>query len=89
MLRSSVSAIARYSRPVVDRGLLEQAKKSSVEERLAIIGELWDSIDHAGRPVSREVESLIDERLADAKAHPLDGRPWPDVEQTLRERRTR
>ena len=74
---------------MVDPALLEQAMNSSIEERLAIIGELWDSIDHATRPVSPAVAALIDERVADAEANPLDGRPWEDVEQTLRARRAR
>jgi putative addiction module component (TIGR02574 family) len=74
---------------MVDRALLEQAKNSPVEERLAIIGELWDSIDHATRPVSAAVATLIDERMADAEANPLDGRPWEEVQESLRERRSR
>jgi putative addiction module component (TIGR02574 family) len=74
---------------MVDRALLDQAKNSSVEERLAIIGELWDSIDHSQRSVSPSVAALIDERVADAKANPLDGRPWDQVQESLRERRSR
>jgi len=74
---------------MVDRALLEQAKNSSVEERLAIIGELWDSIDHSTRSVSPSVAALIDERVADAKANPLDGRPWDQVQESLRKRRSR
>jgi putative addiction module component (TIGR02574 family) len=74
---------------MVDRALLDQAKNSSVEERLAIIGELWDSIDHSQRSVSPSVAAVIDERVADAKANPLDGRPWSQVQESLRERRSR
>lgn len=74
---------------MVDRALLDQAKNSSVEERLAIIGELWDSIDHSQRSVSPSVAALIDERVADAKANPLVGRPWEQVQESLRERRSR
>lgn len=73
---------------MVDRALLEQAKSLSVEDRLALIGELWDSIDHTTRRVSPSVAALIDERLADAKANPLDGRPWEEVQKSLRERRS-
>lgn len=74
---------------MVDRALLDQAKNSSVEERLAIIGELWDSIDHSKRSVSPSVAALIDERVAHAKANPLDGRPWDQVQESLRKRRSR
>ena len=85
----TVVGCSGYACGVVDRALLEQAKNSSVEERLAIIGELWDSIDHSKRPVSPSVAALIDERVADAKANPLDSRPWDEVQQSLRERRSR
>lgn len=64
---------------MVDPKLLEQAKRSSVDERLAVIGELWDSIDHRSRAVSDSVASLLDERLADAKANPGAGRSWEDI----------
>lgn len=64
---------------MVDPRLLEQAKHSSVDERLAVIGELWDSIDHKSRAVSPEVVSLLDERLTDAKANPAVGRSWEDI----------
>lgn len=60
-----------------------------MEERLAIIGELWDSIDHSNRPVSPSVAGLIDERVAGAKATLLAGRSWDEVQQSLRERRSR
>ena len=74
---------------MVDRALLEQMKGLGVEDRLAIIGELWDSIDHSERSVSPSVAALIDERVAAAMAHPLDGRPWDQVQESLRERRSR
>lgn len=78
-----------YRGGMVDRALLEQMKGLEVGERLAIIGELWDSIDHSKRSVSPSVAALIDERVADAKANPLDGRPWDQVQESLRERRSR
>ncbi|MGK2876009.1 MAG: addiction module protein [Nocardioides sp.] len=54
-----------------------------------MIGELWHSIDHSKRLVSPSVAALIDERVADAKANPLDGRPWDLVQDSLRKRRSR
>ena len=74
---------------MVDRALLEQMKGLGVEDRLEIIGELWDSIDHSQRSVSPSVAALIDERVADAKANPLDGRLWDQVQESLRERPSR
>lgn len=70
---------------MVDPKLLEQAKHSSVDERLAVIGELWDSIDHQARPVSPSVASLLDERLDEAKANPGAGRRWEDIKAGWRD----
>ena len=74
---------------MVDPVLVEQATSLSVDERLELIGAVWDSIDHATRPVSPAVAALIEERVADAKAQPLDGKPWDEVRRSLRERRHR
>ena len=64
---------------MVDPLLIRQAKDSPVEERLAVIGELWDSIDHDARAVSPSVAALIDERVADARAQPMVGRSWDEI----------
>ena len=78
-----------YRCGMVDRALLERMKGLGVGDRLEIIGELWDSIDHSERSVSPPVAALIDERVADAQANPLNGRPWDQVEESLRKRRSR
>jgi len=64
---------------MVDPVLMEQAKGLSVEERLAIIGELWDSIDHDARPVSSAVAALVGDRVAEALTDPLTGRSWDEI----------
>jgi putative addiction module component (TIGR02574 family) len=74
---------------MVDPVLVEQATSLSVDERLELIGAVWDSIDHSTRPVSPAVAALIEERVGDAQTNPLDGRSWKDVRQSLRERRGR
>ncbi|MDQ6527197.1 addiction module protein [Nocardioides sp. LHD-245] len=74
---------------MVDPVLVEKAMSLSVEERLELIGRVWDSIDHAARPVSPSVAALVEERVADATANPLTGRPWDEVRHRLRERRGR
>lgn len=68
-----------YHERMVDPQLLEQAKHASVDERLAVIGELWDSIDHESRPVSPAVASQLDDRLSEATANPSAGRSWEDI----------
>lgn len=80
---------AGYPEGMVDPVLVEQATSLSVDERLELIGAVWDSIDHSTRPVSPAVAALIEERVSDAKANPLDGSPWDEVRQSVRERRAR
>ncbi len=74
---------------MVDPVLVEQATRLSVDERLELIGAVWDSIDHSTRPVSPAVAALIEERVAEAQANPLDGRPWSEIRQSLRDDRGR
>ena len=74
---------------MVDRALLEQMKRLGVEDRLEIIGALWDTIDPDALPVEPEVATLIDERLAESDADPLAGESWEDVKESLRLRRAR
>lgn len=74
---------------MVDPVLVEQATRLSVDERLELIGAVWDSIDHSTRPVSPTVETLIEERVAEARAEPLDGRSWDEVRRSLRDLRGR
>lgn len=71
---------------MVDPVLVEPATSLSVDERLELIGAVWDSIDHSTRPVSPGVAALIGERVADAKANPLDGQDWDVARRGLRER---
>lgn len=80
---------AGYPEGMVDPGLVEQATSLSVDERLELIGAVWDSIDHSTRPVSPAVTALIEERVADARANPLDGRSWGEVRESLRQLRGR
>ena len=74
---------------MVERALLEQMKGLGVDDRLEIIGALWDTIDPDALPVEPGVAALIDERLAEADADPLMGEPWEDVKESLRLRRAR
>ena len=57
----------------------------SNEERLRLIGEIWESltpIDQLEIPESHREE--LDRRLADADADPAAGRPWEEVRARLR-----
>jgi putative addiction module component (TIGR02574 family) len=50
------------------------------------MSELWDSIDADELPVTSETAALIDERIREADAAPLEGRPWEEAEAELRAR---
>ena len=66
---------------MVDPVLVEQATSLSVDDRLELIGAVWDSIDHEQRATSPAVRTLIGERLAEADAEPLVGRPWDEIKR--------
>jgi putative addiction module component (TIGR02574 family) len=51
----------------------------TTEERLELIGQLWDSLSISHRPVPRLKEwqrKLLEERMAAADADPDGGIPW-------------
>lgn len=66
---------------VVDPVLIERATSLSIDERLELIGAVWDSIDHEQRAPSASTAALIAERLEDADANPLVGRSWDDIKR--------
>lgn len=57
----------------------------SIEERVALAQELWDSIhaDAHAAPFSPEQLAEIDRRIAAADAGELVGIPWEDVRQQV------
>jgi putative addiction module component (TIGR02574 family) len=71
---------------MVDQALLTQAKQMTPADRLELIGELWQTLDHDNLPVTAADRDMLDERVADLSANPDSGRPWGDVEAELRSR---
>jgi putative addiction module component (TIGR02574 family) len=60
----------------------------SPEDRLRLIGELWDSLDPIEQTELSDVDRKeLDRRLAAADAHPEAGRPWEEVRARLWEGR--
>jgi len=58
--------------------------KLSVEERLQLIGELWDSIEAEEHPpLSEAWKKEIERRLDDLEANPDDVLPWEEVRARL------
>lgn len=57
----------------------------SVEERIKLVGEIWNSI--AAIPeqveVSPEVRELLEARLVDYRANPDAGSPWHEVKARI------
>jgi len=57
----------------------------SIEERLALVEELWDSIaeDSAAVPLTDTQRIELDRRLAEHEAHPDDVVSWEDVKASI------
>ncbi len=60
----------------------------SVEERLSLVEELWDSIaESTGElPLTDAQQAELDRRLAEHEAHPEDVVPWEDVKASIEAR---
>lgn len=59
-------------------------KKLSPEERLDLIGEIWDSLENEQMPIWPELQAEFDRRLADLERNPSDGRPAAEVIARIR-----
>jgi putative addiction module component (TIGR02574 family) len=65
----------------------EALRRLSVDERLRLVEDLWDSIaedapDEA-LPVTPELAAELDRRLAEHEANPEDVVPWEEVRARL------
>jgi putative addiction module component (TIGR02574 family) len=60
----------------------------SVEERLVLVEELWDSIaeNSAAVPLTDAQRAELDRRLADHEAHPEDVVSWEEVKDSISSR---
>jgi putative addiction module component (TIGR02574 family) len=59
-----------------------------IEERLALVEELWDSIaaDSAAVPLTPAQRTELDRRLADHEANPEDVISWDELKSSLDQR---
>jgi putative addiction module component (TIGR02574 family) len=58
--------------------------KLSPEERLDLIGEIWDSLENEQPPISPELQAELDRRLAELERNPADGLPAAEVIARIR-----
>jgi putative addiction module component (TIGR02574 family) len=59
----------------------------TAEERLALIGELWDSLDPTvAAPITPALAEELDRREAEADSDPAGGDTWVDIKADLRRR---
>ncbi len=56
----------------------------SPEERLKLIGDIWDSLSTEQIGIPAEHREELDRRLEAAEADPTARRPWPEVRERLR-----
>ena len=59
----------------------------TAEERLALIGEIWDSLTPDELPLSAAQRDELDRRLDESADDSVAGIPWEDVLRQIRDRR--
>ena len=65
----------------------EALESLTAEERIALMGRLWDSLDPAAAaPLSPALAEELDRREAEADADPEAGTPWDELREVLRRR---
>ncbi len=59
----------------------------TAEERIELIGKLWDSLDPAlAAPITPALAAELDRREAEADRAPDAGDAWPDLRNDLRKK---
>jgi putative addiction module component (TIGR02574 family) len=58
--------------------LLQQARMLPLEDQLALVEALWDSISHTV-PLTTTQKDELDRRMNDLDANPDDVSPWGEV----------
>jgi putative addiction module component (TIGR02574 family) len=59
----------------------------TAEERIELIGKLWDSLDPAlAAPITSALAAELDRREAEADASSDGGDAWPDLRDDLRKK---
>ena len=68
---------------MLDHSLLTQVVSLSPEERLELIGAVWDSLSPNDLAVTDAERALLEARLAEMERNPDDQSPWLEVKTRL------
>ncbi len=68
---------------MIDQALIAKVVSLSPNERLELIGAVWDSLSPDDLPVTDAERILLDARLVDMENNPEDQSPWPEVKSRL------
>ena len=66
--------------------IIKELRKLPSDEKLEIIGDLWDSIPESEIPVSEETLEELARRADELERHPERGISWEQVRSELRKR---
>jgi putative addiction module component (TIGR02574 family) len=68
--------------------LRQQLFQLQPEEKIRLIGELWDSLDDSDIPdLTPEQKAELERRVREHKLHPEQAIPWPTLRAELRRSR--
>jgi putative addiction module component (TIGR02574 family) len=74
----------------MNAGLLDEAKRLSVDERIQFVAAIWDSVAEDAAldafPISEAHRTELDRRLDDRRQNPGDESPWSEVADRLAKR---
>jgi putative addiction module component (TIGR02574 family) len=64
----------------------DEISRLSVDERLELIGQLWDSLEHEPLPLSTAQQQKLDCRLATLDHQRVGGQSWEQLRAELERR---
>ena len=63
--------------------LIQEARKLSVQERMRIAEEVWDSIGDEEPPLTVDQRDELERRLTEYDANPQAGSTWEEVQARI------
>lgn len=64
----------------------DEISRLSVDERLDLIGQLWDSLEHEPLPLSTAQQQELDRRLTTLDQERAEGQSWEQLRAELERR---